>query len=105
MVESTILVSQDPTLIQLSVDDAFKAADNYVKAEVKKVEADGCKVGGLIRGGLVADTIVHVAEALHADLIAMTTHSRQGLKRALQGSVAGEVVRNTHIPVLLVHPN
>ena len=105
IVESTILVSQDPTLIQLSVDDAFKAAETYMKAEVKKVQADGCNAKGLTRGGLVASTIVEVAEALHADLIAMTTHARRGLKRVLQGSVAGEVVRNTYIPVLLVHPN
>jgi nucleotide-binding universal stress UspA family protein len=39
-----------------------------------------------------------------ADLIVMATHGRTGLRRALAGSVAGDVVRTVSIPVVLVHP-
>ncbi|MBI3966397.1 MAG: universal stress protein [Chloroflexi bacterium] len=52
--------------------------------------------------GFAADVIVMQAGALPADLIAMTTHGRGGLGRALFGSVADEVLRSASCPVLLV---
>lgn len=38
------------------------------------------------------------------DLVAMTTHGRTGLQRALLGSVAGYVLRHVAVPILLLHP-
>jgi nucleotide-binding universal stress UspA family protein len=49
-----------------------------------------------------AEAIVASARRNRADLIAMTTHGRSGLGRALLGSVADEVVRTAQCPVLLV---
>lgn len=49
-----------------------------------------------------AEAIVASARRNRADLIAMTTHGRSGLGRALLGSVADEVVRTAHCPLLLV---
>jgi nucleotide-binding universal stress UspA family protein len=46
--------------------------------------------------------IVERARDLGADLIAMTTHGHGGLKRAVLGSVADEVVRTAPCAVLLV---
>jgi len=37
-------------------------------------------------------------------LIAMSTHGRGGLGRLVFGSVADAVLRQTHLPVLLVRP-
>jgi nucleotide-binding universal stress UspA family protein len=53
-------------------------------------------------GGRVADTIVRQAKRLRADLIVMGTHGRRGLRRALLGSDAELVVRQSPVPVLLV---
>ena len=39
-----------------------------------------------------------------ADIIVMSTHGRSGLRRAMYGSVADQVVRTATIPVLLVPP-
>jgi nucleotide-binding universal stress UspA family protein len=39
------------------------------------------------------------------DLIVLSTHGREGLKRWLQGSVSEELARRTHIPTLFVGPN
>jgi len=36
--------------------------------------------------------------------IAMTSHSRTGVVRAILGSVAGKVLRNAGVPVLVLHP-
>lgn len=52
--------------------------------------------------GRPAESITDVARTYGADLIAMTTHGRSGLRRALLGSVADEVVRTAPCPVLLV---
>ena len=37
-------------------------------------------------------------------MVIMTTHGRNGLKRAFLGSVADEIVREPGIPVLVVRP-
>jgi nucleotide-binding universal stress UspA family protein len=57
-----------------------------------------------VSGGPVADTILDYATGIGADLIAMSTHGRNGLARMVIGSVADEIVRRSHLPVLLVHP-
>jgi nucleotide-binding universal stress UspA family protein len=48
------------------------------------------------------DAILKAATGVHADLIAMGTHGRRGLSRALIGSVAEAVVRRAPCPVLTV---
>jgi nucleotide-binding universal stress UspA family protein len=48
-----------------------------------------------------AEAIAHCAEEKDADLIAMGTHGRSGLKHALLGSVAEAVVRTSPVPVFL----
>lgn len=48
--------------------------------------------------------LLTIADQVHADLIVMTTRGRSGLKRAVLGSVADHVVRNSVVPVLLVSP-
>jgi len=47
--------------------------------------------------------ILAIAEREEADLIILGTHGRQGLARALIGSVAEGVIRRSTIPVLTVH--
>jgi nucleotide-binding universal stress UspA family protein len=52
--------------------------------------------------GVPAEVIVSRAAAMGADLIAMTTHGRSGIKRLVLGSVAEGVVTRAECPVLLV---
>lgn len=44
--------------------------------------------------------IIHFAESIKADLIAMATHGRTGLAHLLSGSIAEDVVNHTKRPVL-----
>lgn len=53
-------------------------------------------------GGGVADLIVKHAKEWPADLIAMGTHGRRGLRRLAMGSDAEMVLRSSPLPVLLV---
>jgi nucleotide-binding universal stress UspA family protein len=47
--------------------------------------------------------ILEEAERFEADLIAVTTAGRSGVRRALLGSVAEQVFRRAATPVLLYH--
>ncbi len=58
--------------------------------------------GRIELGGSVAGTILDVAEELDADLIAIATHGRGPVMRALIGSVTDRVVRLAPVPVLVV---
>jgi len=49
------------------------------------------------------DVIVETAEAKDADLIALGTYGRKGLKRLLMGSVTSQVILNSRIDVLVVN--
>lgn len=82
-----------------------KEAADYMKEEVAKLQNEGVKVTGITRDGAPADEILEAAEETHADVIAMSTHGRTGVKRLLMGSIAEQVVHDSHIPVILIHPN
>jgi nucleotide-binding universal stress UspA family protein len=65
----------------------------------------GYKVRTLVTFGLPADEILNAAATEEVDLIAMTTHAREGLQKLFFGSVAEKVLHHTHTPILLVHPS
>jgi len=98
------LFSRNPALATNIIKEVEEETDAYMKAEVEKLKDEGVKVSGITRDGLVPDTILAVAEETHADVIAMSTHGRTGVKRWLLGSVAEKVVHHAHIPVMLIHP-
>jgi len=52
--------------------------------------------------GEVKETILHLAKEWNATLIVAGTHGRKGLNRLLMGSVAESILRDAHIPVVVV---
>jgi nucleotide-binding universal stress UspA family protein len=56
----------------------------------------------VIEARFAAEAIIAAAERLDVDLIAVASHGRSGIKRALLGSVAEEVARRSTRPVLIV---
>lgn len=55
-----------------------------------------------LNGGRVADAITEEAREAGCDLIVIGTHGRRGIRRALLGSDAEAVLRQSPVPVLLV---
>ena len=55
-----------------------------------------------LKGGRVADAILQEAKSTACDLIVIGTHGRRGFRRALLGSDAENVLRESPVPVLLV---
>jgi nucleotide-binding universal stress UspA family protein len=79
-------------------------AGQYLDAIAGRFTARGLKVQLLILEGAAGRAILEAAQENAAGLIAMSTRSRRGLARSVLGSVADEVVRESHLPVLLIHP-
>ncbi|MFA6247033.1 MAG: universal stress protein [Mucilaginibacter sp.] len=76
-------------------------AENIIDRTVKKY-ANGLQVTHFNEYGATADGILNCCKEFKADLIVIGTHSRSGIDRLLMGSVAETVVRNSHVPVLVV---
>ncbi len=53
----------------------------------------------------VALSIARHAEELDADMIALCTHGRSGLRRVVSGSIAQQVLRHVRVPVILARPD
>ncbi len=68
-------------------------------------DTQGGAVETAVLHGPVAAALSEYAETNPIDLIVMTTRGRRGLSRWLIGSVADQLVRRTHVPVLLLHPS
>ncbi|MFW5921310.1 MAG: universal stress protein [Polyangiales bacterium] len=57
-----------------------------------------------VRFGAPAEVLDQVAIDYGASLIVVGTHGRRGLQRMVLGSVAADLVRSAHCPVLVVRP-
>ena len=57
-----------------------------------------------VRLGDPAEAIHQVAVDVDADLIVVGTHGRRGIEKLILGSVAEELIRSAHVPVLVAHP-
>jgi nucleotide-binding universal stress UspA family protein len=99
------LFAQNPVEGENIVKMIVKEAVDYMEAEVSILQTEGVKVIGIMRDGLVPDMILNIAEETHADMIAMSTHGHSGSQDLLMGNVADYVLRYSHIPVMLLHPN
>ncbi|NJD19520.1 MAG: universal stress protein [Gemmatimonadetes bacterium] len=90
---------------QQFVSESRDAAAAYLETHAERLRA---------RGRTVETSVVVVAQAghglltevaeAHCDLVAMATHGRAGLTRAILGSTADKVVRGVHVPILLYRP-
>jgi nucleotide-binding universal stress UspA family protein len=87
-----------------SMEEQRRQAEAYLEGVAQRLRSDGLNVDTLVWEGWPADVIVHRGMASDARLIVMATHGRTGIARLVLGSVALEVVRRTHLPVLLVRP-
>jgi len=83
---------------------ATHAAGQSIERVAKELASSGVDVHPVIREGDAAQEIVHLSRDVSADLIVMRTRGRSGLERAVFGSVAEEVLKNSGLPLVLVRP-
>ena len=88
------------------VPDALREVTQYLEPQVGACAtvAPDVHTQGLLKIGDASREILNVASELDAEMVVLMTHGRGGVDRLIWGSVAEQVVRNGHVPVLLVRP-
>lgn len=81
---------------------AVGGARSGMEGFVAEARHHGVEPQVVVRTGPVVDTLLAVAEEERADLVVIGTHGRTGLARMVLGSVAEQVARRAHAPVMLV---
>jgi nucleotide-binding universal stress UspA family protein len=92
----------DPNAITGELAEEVQVAKAYLSAAAEQLAADGISADYEVRDGPAAEGIIEAATAAHADLIVMCSHGHSGLRRAIFGSVADQILRQSLIPVLIV---
>jgi nucleotide-binding universal stress UspA family protein len=77
-------------------------AELYLRRVATRLKRSGIAVETCAPYGVAGQAIAREARVRRAWLIVMATHGRGGLERALLGSVADGVVRQSPVPVLLL---
>ena len=89
------------------VIDQLKQGGQDVLAHARAtVEAAGVPVETELHDAMtqrVSDVVVDQARSWGAEIIVIGTHGRRGVRRALLGSDAEQIVRLAPMPVMLVH--
>ena len=84
--------------------DEIEPTRAYLSRLERDLERDGIDSLPRVEFGGPVEEILHQAQPRRHDLVAMTTHGRTGLRRAIMGSVAEEVLRHSKVPLVLNRP-
>lgn len=91
------------TVLRIVEKESEKAkAEKYIKGLAVRFGAEGRCVSS---SGDVAEDILDEAQRIPETLITITSHGRGDRLNLLMGSVARDVVRAGHFPVLVYHPS
>ena len=74
----------------------------YLEQTGEAMKQRGVTIKTMVATGNASDEILKASGEINADLIAMSTHGRSGLRRLAFGSITDKVIRGSKIPVLLV---
>jgi nucleotide-binding universal stress UspA family protein len=94
---------ESPTLPALTEDERASIAARLRAATPPEASEHGIATHiSVVEGNLAAEAILQAAERLDVDVIAVGSHGRSGLKRAVLGSGAEDVAHRSPRPVLIV---
>jgi nucleotide-binding universal stress UspA family protein len=88
--------------IEAEMHERHATAKQYLIEQTEKLTAAGISAHWQLKSGLVVEEIIAAAQKQDVDLIVMSTHARHGLERWIEGTVAGEVLRGSAMPILLI---
>lgn len=94
---------QTDTMLEEAKKELNRAGD-YLDELATPLHKRGMQVETLTVLGRAGQIILDYADKNSIDLIAMATHGRGGLHRAVFGSVASFVLRESGLPILLIRP-
>ncbi|MCE5262390.1 MAG: universal stress protein [Deltaproteobacteria bacterium] len=80
-------------------------SQKYLADVESRLNSEGIKVKTeSLEGYRAAETISDYAQNNGVDLIVIASHGYTGMKKLMLGSVALEVLHESHVPVLLIRP-
>ena len=91
----------DQNLMQFDTTEGLEKASLEFLDKFKKQLGDD-SIQTVVKNGAFAKTILQAATDLHADVIAIGTHSRKWLEDIVMGSVTQEVLHRTTIPLFII---
>lgn len=89
----------------VSIEHSIEQALDYLYQIADSPVCEGVSTTISVEVGAPGPTILDAVAALHADLVVMSTHGREGVARWVLGSVAQHVARYSPAPVLLMRPD
>jgi nucleotide-binding universal stress UspA family protein len=84
------------------VETEIEQAEGYLRPVAERLNEQGLNPEMEVRFGNPGEEILKAASEYGSDIIAMATRSRRGVARLVFGSVADQVLRESHVPVLLI---
>ncbi len=97
-----------PHTVQMNqglVEEAKQTANEYLEGHAEVMRRRDLQVTtGVLVDAQPGHGILGEVEERGCDFIAMATHGRSGLTRAILGSASDKVLRGTHVPLLLYRP-
>jgi nucleotide-binding universal stress UspA family protein len=105
--EAGLMFPPTPTEVELSmaqVKENESQALVYLEGKAAPLRLEGLRVSCVAKEGQPGPVILEFARQQGVDLIALVTHGRSGLGRAIFGSVAEQVLKNSGLPLLIMHP-
>ena len=92
----------DPAAMWGTVSDAERKEKvrAFTKEKLTQMGYDDIHIEVVV--GDTTSKIVDYAQEIDADLIVMPSHARKGINRFLLGSVAEQIIRLSHCPVLIL---
>jgi nucleotide-binding universal stress UspA family protein len=88
---------------QQLADDQRQLALDYLQQQGQLLRDQGISVKAVLAAGNTVSALLDICATEQIGLVVMTTHGRTGLARFALGSVADQLVRDSHVPVLLLH--
>jgi nucleotide-binding universal stress UspA family protein len=97
-VTARMLPGSSSTLLEFAQTDSIE----YLKNHTHTLQDFGLKVSAFVQRGDPARETIQLAKKINADLIVMATHAKTAGDAFWSGSVTPQIMRRTHLPLLLV---
>jgi nucleotide-binding universal stress UspA family protein len=111
VIDAATPIGISPAASEIGVQVALEAdkrnaarARRYLSGRVRAMRPRHIESSYHVLTGDVAHSIIEFSEKEDIDLVAMTTHGKSGLRRAVMGSIADAVIRESGKPVLVIRP-
>jgi nucleotide-binding universal stress UspA family protein len=103
LIQALPLHPEMPSILDRTRSDVLESSYLHRKsAEIKSTHAMDCDFE--VIHGEPADAICRYVDGMAETMLALTSHARGGLERAIFGSVAAACVRNAGVPILIYWP-